>query len=143
MKELIVANNILTTISKHHSDREKCERSLYWIHSLEQPIGPERLRRRTQGYPSTTLYMVFWRSGTDSMELDSPANQQKREKLPKMERDQRKRQFSSWVGIRDCSQRRDEKRDEDGTGEAEGKVKCEEEEVEEREKGWRHGKTKP
>lgn len=39
---------------------------------LEQPISPERLSSRTQGYPSTTLYIEFCRSGTDSITFVSP-----------------------------------------------------------------------
>lgn len=39
---------------------------------LEQPISPERLSSLTQGYPSTTLYMEFWRSGTDSIKSLCP-----------------------------------------------------------------------
>lgn len=42
----------------------------WWL--LEQPICPERLRRRTQGYPSTATYISFWRSGTDSIDAISP-----------------------------------------------------------------------
>lgn len=39
---------------------------------LEQPISPERLSSRTQGYPSTATYINFSRSGTDSKEFISP-----------------------------------------------------------------------
>jgi hypothetical protein len=49
----------------HH--RESLSRYL-----LEHPITPERLSSRTQGYPSMTLYIAFWRSGTDSIESNCP-----------------------------------------------------------------------
>lgn len=45
---------------------------------LEQPIFPERLSSRTQGYPSTTMYIESWRLGIDSIELNCPGISKKR-----------------------------------------------------------------
>lgn len=69
-------------------------------------------------------YIVFWRSGTDSMELDCPAKR----KRDQWEKWQLKQGFAKKSRIGDWSQR--------GTWEAGGKVEGEgEEEKEERENG--------
>lgn len=56
---------ILSTI--RYAYEERLSRNL-----LEQPISPERLSSRTQGYPSIATYINFSRSGTDSKEFISP-----------------------------------------------------------------------
>lgn len=74
---------------------------------LEQPISPERLRSRTQGNPSTTLYMDFWRSGTDWKFTSSVAVQIKNNSLEHTNQEYVENKQQQVIGFQDRKQSQD------------------------------------
>ena len=77
MQKTKTHKRFITKILMNYDDKNEWPSKIL----LEQPISPERLSSRTQGSPSTTLYIEVCRSGTDCIKFSSPKNFSKHENL--------------------------------------------------------------